>query len=146
MYTDPLRWVRSVHVCSLVHVSVKRLESADRGAPACFQAPTFVSLTALFGSPPRSACALLQVIMMGAQQNGLPKEYQDKLRAIRTNMFEGPLPVMTELEQVLRRARGADCSGTVHRNQLTRLSCWDPPAEAGLTSPLAAAIDTDAQQ
>uniref|UniRef100_A0A8C8E3Q8 Gamma-glutamylcyclotransferase b n=1 Tax=Oryzias sinensis TaxID=183150 RepID=A0A8C8E3Q8_9TELE len=34
----------------------------------------------------------LQVIMMGAQQNGLPMEYQDKLRSIRTNMYEGPLP------------------------------------------------------
>ncbi|RVE62235.1 hypothetical protein OJAV_G00155050 [Oryzias javanicus] len=85
----------------------------------------------------------LQVIMMGAQQNGLPKEYQDKLRAIRTNMYEGPLPVMTELEQVLRRARGADRSGTVHQNQLTRFSCWD----AGLTGPpTPAATDTEPQQ
>lgn len=123
------RWVRRVRLCSLMDVSVKHLESADRGAPACSQAHTFVSLfplpLALSGFPP---CASPQVIMMGAQQNGLPMEYQDKLRAVRTNMYEGPLPVMTELEQVLRRARGAACSapesaeplqvlGTFCRNQ-----------------------------
>uniref|UniRef100_A0A671TZE3 Gamma-glutamylcyclotransferase b n=1 Tax=Sparus aurata TaxID=8175 RepID=A0A671TZE3_SPAAU len=37
----------------------------------------------------------LQVIVMGAEQNGLPKDYQEKLRAIKTNMYEGPL---TEME------------------------------------------------
>lgn len=40
----------------------------------------------------------LQVIVMGAQQNGLPKYYQEKLRAIKTNMYYGPLPMMAELE------------------------------------------------
>uniref|UniRef100_A0A4W5R7J1 Gamma-glutamylcyclotransferase b n=1 Tax=Hucho hucho TaxID=62062 RepID=A0A4W5R7J1_9TELE len=35
----------------------------------------------------------LKVILMGAEQNGLPKNYQEKLRAIETNKFEGPLPV-----------------------------------------------------
>lgn len=48
---------------------------------------------------------LLQVIVMGAEQNGLPKDYQEKLRAIKTNKYEGPLPMMTELERALRRAK-----------------------------------------
>uniref|UniRef100_A0A8P4KMI8 Gamma-glutamylcyclotransferase n=1 Tax=Dicentrarchus labrax TaxID=13489 RepID=A0A8P4KMI8_DICLA len=47
----------------------------------------------------------LQVIVMGAEQNGLPKDYQEKLRAIKTNMYEGPLPVMAELERARRRAK-----------------------------------------
>uniref|UniRef100_A0A673A2Z9 Gamma-glutamylcyclotransferase b n=1 Tax=Sphaeramia orbicularis TaxID=375764 RepID=A0A673A2Z9_9TELE len=47
----------------------------------------------------------LQVIVMGAEQNGLPKDYQQKLRAIRTNMYEGPLPVMEELERAMQKAR-----------------------------------------
>uniref|UniRef100_A0A3B5B8R4 Gamma-glutamylcyclotransferase-like n=1 Tax=Stegastes partitus TaxID=144197 RepID=A0A3B5B8R4_9TELE len=42
----------------------------------------------------------LQVIVMGAEQNGLPKDYQEKLRSIKTNMYEGPLPVMAELEKM----------------------------------------------
>lgn len=46
----------------------------------------------------------LQVIVMGAEQNGLPQYYQEKLRAIKTNMYCGPLPVMSELE-ARRRAR-----------------------------------------
>ena len=41
---------------------------------------------------------------MGAEQNGLPREYQEKLRAIKTNMYEGPLPMMAELEKA-RRAK-----------------------------------------
>ncbi|XP_072316765.1 gamma-glutamylcyclotransferase [Eucyclogobius newberryi] len=40
----------------------------------------------------------LKVIVMGAVQNGLPQEYQTKLRSIKTNMYEGPLRVMEELE------------------------------------------------
>lgn len=47
----------------------------------------------------------MQVIVMGAEQNGLPKDYQEKLRAIKTNMYEGPLPMMAELEQARRRAK-----------------------------------------
>ncbi|GLD48578.1 gamma-glutamylcyclotransferase-like isoform X2 [Lates japonicus] len=47
----------------------------------------------------------LQVIVMGAEQNGLPKDYQEKLRAIKTNMYEGPLPMMSELERARRRAK-----------------------------------------
>lgn len=46
----------------------------------------------------------LQVVVMGAEQNGLPQYYQEKLRAIKTNMYCGPLPVMSELE-ARRRAR-----------------------------------------
>uniref|UniRef100_A0A8D3B501 Gamma-glutamylcyclotransferase n=1 Tax=Scophthalmus maximus TaxID=52904 RepID=A0A8D3B501_SCOMX len=38
----------------------------------------------------------LQVIMMGAEQNSLPEDYREKLRAIKTNMYEGPLPMMAE--------------------------------------------------
>ncbi|CAJ1061853.1 gamma-glutamylcyclotransferase-like [Xyrichtys novacula] len=49
----------------------------------------------------------LQVIMMGAEQNGLPKDYQEKLRAITTNMYKGPLPMMAELDRV-RRAKERD--------------------------------------
>ncbi|XP_005755309.1 gamma-glutamylcyclotransferase [Pundamilia nyererei] len=47
----------------------------------------------------------LKVIVMGAEQNGLPKDYQEKLRAIKTNMYEGPLPMMAELERARRRAK-----------------------------------------
>lgn len=35
---------------------------------------------------------------MGAEQNGLPEYYQEKLRAIKTNKYHGPLPMMFELE------------------------------------------------
>lgn len=41
---------------------------------------------------------------MGAAQNGLPKYYQEKLRAIKTNQYFGPLPIMSELE-AKRRAK-----------------------------------------
>ncbi|TWW79958.1 Gamma-glutamylcyclotransferase [Takifugu flavidus] len=47
---------------------------------------------------------MFPVIVMGAQQNGLPKYYQEKLRAIKTNMYYGPLPMMAELE-ARRRAK-----------------------------------------
>ncbi|XP_068590655.1 gamma-glutamylcyclotransferase isoform X1 [Cebidichthys violaceus] len=47
----------------------------------------------------------LKVIMMGAEQNGLPKDYQEKLRTIKTNTYEGPLPMMTELERARRSAK-----------------------------------------
>lgn len=45
---------------------------------------------------------------MGAEQNGLPKDYQEKLRAIETNMYEGKLPVMDELENARRKAKERD--------------------------------------
>ncbi|XP_035602154.1 gamma-glutamylcyclotransferase [Oncorhynchus keta] len=47
----------------------------------------------------------LKVILMGAEQNGLPKNYQEKLRSIETNKYEGPLPVMAELERIMKRAK-----------------------------------------
>ncbi|KAI4890659.1 hypothetical protein NFI96_024945 [Prochilodus magdalenae] len=47
----------------------------------------------------------LKVIVMGAEQNGLPKEYQEKLKAVETNKYEGPLPVMEELERALKNSR-----------------------------------------
>uniref|UniRef100_A0A3Q4AUS4 Uncharacterized protein n=1 Tax=Mola mola TaxID=94237 RepID=A0A3Q4AUS4_MOLML len=46
----------------------------------------------------------LQVIVMGAEQSGLPKDYQEKLRAVKTNMYKGPLPMMSELERARRKA------------------------------------------
>ncbi|KAG9345109.1 hypothetical protein JZ751_009650 [Albula glossodonta] len=46
----------------------------------------------------------LKVIVMGAEQNGLPKEYQEKLKAIETNKYEGHLPVMEELDRALRKS------------------------------------------
>nr|XP_020514140.2 gamma-glutamylcyclotransferase-like [Labrus bergylta] len=52
----------------------------------------------------------LRVIVMGAEQNGLPKDYQEKLRAIKTNMYEGPLPMMNELDRI-RRAKERDLQG-----------------------------------
>lgn len=42
---------------------------------------------------------------MGAEQHGLPTEYQEKLRAIKTNMYDGLLPMMAELEQALSLTR-----------------------------------------
>ncbi|KAM3872642.1 gamma-glutamylcyclotransferase [Diretmus argenteus] len=47
----------------------------------------------------------LKVIVMGAEQNCLPKDYQEKLRAIKTNKYEGPLPMMAELERAMKRAK-----------------------------------------
>ncbi|KAG5271505.1 hypothetical protein AALO_G00180640 [Alosa alosa] len=47
----------------------------------------------------------LKVIVMGAEQNGLPKDYQEKLRSIETNKFEGPLPVMLEVERAIKRSK-----------------------------------------
>ncbi|XP_030640871.1 gamma-glutamylcyclotransferase [Chanos chanos] len=47
----------------------------------------------------------LKVIVMGAEQNGLPKDYQEKLKAIETNKYEGPLPVMEEVERALKKAK-----------------------------------------
>uniref|UniRef100_A0A673GTD0 Gamma-glutamylcyclotransferase-like n=1 Tax=Sinocyclocheilus rhinocerous TaxID=307959 RepID=A0A673GTD0_9TELE len=46
-----------------------------------------------------------QVIVMGAEQNGFLEDYQDKLRSIETNKYEGPLPVMEELEKALKKSK-----------------------------------------
>ncbi len=42
---------------------------------------------------------------MGAEQNGLPEDYQDKLRAIQTNKYEGALPVMEKLEKAWKKPK-----------------------------------------
>ncbi|XP_018610181.1 gamma-glutamylcyclotransferase isoform X1 [Scleropages formosus] len=47
----------------------------------------------------------LKVIVMGAEQNGLPEEYQQKLRAIQTNKYEGPLLVMQDLEKAIQKSK-----------------------------------------
>ncbi|XP_028832096.1 gamma-glutamylcyclotransferase isoform X2 [Denticeps clupeoides] len=45
----------------------------------------------------------LKVIVMGAEQNGLPEDYKEKLKAIETNKYEGPLPMMLEVERALNK-------------------------------------------
>ncbi|XP_067303997.1 gamma-glutamylcyclotransferase [Pseudorasbora parva] len=45
----------------------------------------------------------LQVIVMGAEQNGLPEDYQEKLKSIETNKYEGHLPVMDELKKAVKK-------------------------------------------
>lgn len=47
----------------------------------------------------------MKVIVMGAVQNGLPEDYQDKLRAIQTNEYDGSLPVMTDLDRAMKKAK-----------------------------------------
>ncbi|NXJ92668.1 GGCT glutamylcyclotransferase, partial [Corythaixoides concolor] len=42
------------------------------------------------------------VICMGAEQNGLPTDYQKKLEAIETNNYAGPVPVMEEIEAAIK--------------------------------------------
>uniref|UniRef100_A0A3P8NT01 Gamma-glutamylcyclotransferase n=1 Tax=Astatotilapia calliptera TaxID=8154 RepID=A0A3P8NT01_ASTCA len=63
---------------------------------------TYIMNSCVYASP---SPQYLKVIVMGAEQNGLPKDYQEKLRAIKTNMYEGPLPMMAELERARRRAK-----------------------------------------
>ncbi|XP_044273046.1 gamma-glutamylcyclotransferase [Varanus komodoensis] len=45
-----------------------------------------------------------KVICMGAKQNGLPVEYQEKLDSIETNNYTGLVPVFEEIEASLRAA------------------------------------------
>ncbi|CAN9514486.1 unnamed protein product [Ophioblennius macclurei] len=47
----------------------------------------------------------LKVIVMGAEQNGLPRDYQDKLRAIQTNKDEASLEIMDEVKRAMARGR-----------------------------------------
>ncbi|XP_017345608.1 gamma-glutamylcyclotransferase b isoform X1 [Ictalurus punctatus] len=47
----------------------------------------------------------LKVIMMGAEQNRLPKAYQDKLKSIKTNKYDGSLPVMDEVCAALKNSK-----------------------------------------
>uniref|UniRef100_W5M1J7 Gamma-glutamylcyclotransferase b n=1 Tax=Lepisosteus oculatus TaxID=7918 RepID=W5M1J7_LEPOC len=44
----------------------------------------------------------LKVIVLGAEQNSLPSEYQLKLKAIKTNNYEGPLDLMSEVEKAMK--------------------------------------------
>lgn len=39
---------------------------------------------------------------MGASQNGLPADYQEKLEAIETNDYAGPVPIMEEIEAAIK--------------------------------------------
>ncbi|XP_064200110.1 gamma-glutamylcyclotransferase isoform X1 [Anguilla rostrata] len=55
----------------------------------------------------------LKVIVMGAEQNGLPRDYQEKLKDIETNKYEGPLPVMEELERALRKSKNISLTQTL---------------------------------
>ncbi|RMC05262.1 hypothetical protein DUI87_18447 [Hirundo rustica rustica] len=43
-----------------------------------------------------------KVICMGAKQNGLPTDYQEKLEAIETNNYAGPVPIMEEIEAAIK--------------------------------------------
>ncbi|XP_062980858.1 gamma-glutamylcyclotransferase [Elgaria multicarinata webbii] len=42
-----------------------------------------------------------KVICMGAKQNGLPVDYQEKLDSIETNSYAGTVPVFEEIEAAL---------------------------------------------
>ncbi|KAM4633101.1 gamma-glutamylcyclotransferase [Polymixia lowei] len=66
------------------------------------QCRTYIMNSCVYAPP---SPQYLKVIVMGAEQNGLPTDYQEKLRAIKTNKYEGPLPVMTELERAMKRAK-----------------------------------------
>ncbi|KAJ1101718.1 hypothetical protein NDU88_006783 [Pleurodeles waltl] len=46
-----------------------------------------------------------QVICMGAKQNLLPADYQKKLEAIETNNYEGPMPIMQEIEAAMKNVQ-----------------------------------------
>lgn len=39
---------------------------------------------------------------MGAKQNGLPTDYQEKLEAIETNNYAGRVPIMEEIEAAIK--------------------------------------------
>nr|XP_020655160.1 gamma-glutamylcyclotransferase isoform X1 [Pogona vitticeps]XP_020655161.1 gamma-glutamylcyclotransferase isoform X1 [Pogona vitticeps]XP_020655162.1 gamma-glutamylcyclotransferase isoform X1 [Pogona vitticeps] len=55
-----------------------------------------------FPSPQYKKVQHKKVICMGAEQNGLPADYQKKLDSIETNNYEGPVPVFEEIEAALR--------------------------------------------
>ncbi|XP_046899428.1 gamma-glutamylcyclotransferase-like isoform X2 [Hypomesus transpacificus] len=63
---------------------------------------TYIMNSCIYAAP---SPQYLKVIMMGAEQNGLPKDYQEKLKSIDTNRYEGQLSVMTDLGIALRKAR-----------------------------------------
>ncbi|XP_076745794.1 gamma-glutamylcyclotransferase [Maylandia zebra] len=76
---------------------------------------TYIMNSCVYASP---SPQYLKVIVMGAEQNGLPKDYQEKLRAIKTNMYEGPLPMMAELERARRRAKEKVVASSLYINSL----------------------------
>ncbi|KAK1806629.1 hypothetical protein P4O66_005136 [Electrophorus voltai] len=47
----------------------------------------------------------LKVMMMGAEQNELPKDYQEKLKAIETNKYDSSVSVMEKIEKSLKKKR-----------------------------------------
>ncbi|XP_051576199.1 gamma-glutamylcyclotransferase-like [Myxocyprinus asiaticus] len=63
---------------------------------------TYMMNSCVYGPP---SPQYLQVIVMGAEQNGLPEEYQEKLRSIETNKYEGSLSVMKELKKALKKSK-----------------------------------------
>ncbi|XP_026139177.1 gamma-glutamylcyclotransferase [Carassius auratus] len=67
-----------------------------------FSCRTYIMNSCVYAPP---SPQYLQVIMMGAKQNGLPEDYQEKLRSIETNKYEGPLPVMEELGEALKKSK-----------------------------------------
>ncbi|KAM9387477.1 gamma-glutamylcyclotransferase [Phaethornis superciliosus] len=46
-----------------------------------------------------------KVICMGAKQNGLPTDYRNKLEAIETNNYAGPVPIMEKIEAALKEKK-----------------------------------------
>ncbi|KAM4689693.1 gamma-glutamylcyclotransferase [Discoglossus pictus] len=44
-----------------------------------------------------------QVMCMGAKQNDLPAEYQKMLEDLETNNYSGPMPIMKEIEDSIRK-------------------------------------------
>ncbi|XP_048009451.1 gamma-glutamylcyclotransferase b [Megalobrama amblycephala] len=67
-----------------------------------FNCRTYIMNSCVYAPP---SPQYLQVIVMGAEQNGLPEDYQVKLRSIETNKYEGHLPVMEELEKALKKSK-----------------------------------------
>ncbi|XP_023676953.1 gamma-glutamylcyclotransferase [Paramormyrops kingsleyae] len=63
---------------------------------------TYIMNSCVYASP---SPQYLKVIVMGAEQNGLPEDYQKKLRSIQTNNYEGTLVVMDELEKAVKKSR-----------------------------------------
>ncbi|XP_042333309.1 gamma-glutamylcyclotransferase [Sceloporus undulatus] len=49
-----------------------------------------------------------KVICMGAKQSGLPMDYQKKLDSIKTNNYEGPVPLFDEIESALNASEATE--------------------------------------
>ncbi|KAA0702597.1 Gamma-glutamylcyclotransferase [Triplophysa tibetana] len=93
--------------------SLDRQESVKRGTYSPMEASVSTSdqdfncrsyiMNSCVHAPPSPQ--YLQVIVMGAEQNGLPEDYQEKLRSIETNKYEGSLPVMKELMKAMKKSK-----------------------------------------